>query len=715
MSIAPRVALSQEFLLRLGKLPSAVHARIVKWALKFQQDPMSPGINYETIKAARDPNLRSVRIDQDWRGIVFKPDKGDLYILLHVDHHDEAYRWAERRKMAVNPITGALQLVSLEAVEALTPEAAVEVNTVATAGGAAGEGGVAGVGESVGVAAGDAAPGAGETSREACAEPLFAAVTDQALVQMGTPVELLPLVRRVRSEAELDAIQADLPVEAYEGLFLVAAGDTVSQVLNERETRVDRSYAADDFAAALDSAESQSRFVVVTNDAEMAAILNAPLAQWRVFLHPVQRKLAVGDRSGPVRILGGAGTGKTVLALHRAKWLAKNRTPDGQKVLFTTFTRNLALDVEQNLKSLFLDDPDLAKVEVCSLDRWVHRFLRQRNYQHKIIYKRDTEAWERALQVASPEAGLEETFYAEEWEQIIAAQGLQSLDEYRRSSRVGRKSILSRSKRDLVWPVFEEYRAQLSAKRLKDVDDAYRDAAQLLAEEKGAAYSAVVVDETQDFGPQALRLIRAIVPPGRNDLFFVGDGHQRIYSKHKAVLGRCGIDIRGRSRKLYLNYRTTDEIRQLAVALLEGREIDDLDGGSDDNRRYKSLSHGPAPEVLESCNVDEAVGLAVERIAAWAAEPEPPTICVMAPTRSLRDEIARALGKKGIETTTIEPDSIDSAESSAVRVSTMHRAKGLEFDRVAVLANSTGADNENLAQLVYVSLTRAKSHALLIR
>jgi len=715
MSIEPRVALSQEFLLRLGKLPSAVHARIVKWALKFQQDPMSPGINYETIKAARDPNLRSVRIDQDWRGIVFKPDKGDLYILLHVDHHDEAYRWAERRKMAVNPVTGALQLVSLEAVEALAPETSARSTGTAAVGGITGEDGVADREAPVEAVADGVATNTNAALGEGLSEPLFAAVTDQALVQLGTPVELLPLVRCVRSEKELDAIQAELPVEAYEGLFLVAAGDTVAQVLNERETRVDRSYAADDFVAALDSAESLSRFVVVTNDAEMAAILNAPLAQWRVFLHPVQRKLAIGDRSGPVRILGGAGTGKTVLALHRAKWLAKNRTPKGQKVLFTTFTRNLALDVEQNLKSLFLDDPDLSQVEVCSLDRWVHRFLRQRNYEHKIVYKRDTEAWERALQVASPDADLDENFYAEEWDQVIATQGVQSLDEYRRSSRVGRKSILSRSKRDLVWPVFEEYRAQLSAKRMKDVDDAYRDAALLLSEEGGTAYSAVVVDETQDFGPQALRLIRAIVPPGRNDLFFVGDGHQRIYSKHKAVLGRCGIDIRGRSRKLYINYRTTDEIRQLAVALLEGREIDDLDGGSDDNRRYKSLSHGPVPEVLESGNADEAIRLAVERIAGWVAEPKSPTICVMAPTLRLRDEVAHALGEKGIDTTTIEADSVDSAESAAVRVSTMHRAKGLEFDRVAVLAHSANAGNDDLAKLIYVSLTRAKSAALLIR
>ena len=161
----------------------------------------------------------------------------------------------------------------------------------------------------------------------------------------------LPALRACMA-AGVDAMQPMLPVEAYEGLFLVAAGDTVTQVLVSRETRVDKVVDTTDYAAALSTPESQARFVVVSDDETMAAILNAPLAQWRVFLHPTQQKLAVGDRSGPVRVLGGAGTGKTVLAMHRAKWLAENRTGDGQKVLFTTFTRNLAADIEQNLKTL---------------------------------------------------------------------------------------------------------------------------------------------------------------------------------------------------------------------------------------------------------------------------------------------------------------------------------------------------------------------------
>jgi superfamily I DNA/RNA helicase len=444
---------------------------------------------------------------------------------------------------------------------------------------------------------------------------------------------------------------------------------------------------------------------------------NAPLAQWRVFLHPQQRKLAVGDRGGPVRILGGAGTGKTVLALHRARWLAKQRCPAGQKVLVTTYTRNLATDIEQNLKSLFLDDPDFQRIEVCNLDRWVHRFLHQRRYGHRIIYERDAEAWGRALETRDRSLGLEPEFYAAEWDQLVAPQGLRTLDDYRKASRVGRHGVLNRSRRDAVWPVFEEYRAQLSARQLKQVDDAYGDTASLLRSEReqGAAnpYAAIVIDETQDFGAQALRLLRALVPEGPNDLYFVGDGHQRIYPRHRAVLGRCGIDIRGRARKLYLNYRTTEEIRRLAVGLLEGRDIDDLDGGSDDNRRYKSLSHGAVPERISATESAEACRIAVARAVDWVRESgNPPSICVIVPTKHERDRIARDLGALGIEARVVEADTADTGDPRAVRVATMHRAKGLEFDRVIVLDPATATAES--AALCYVALTRARAVALLV-
>lgn len=240
------------------------------------------------------------------------------------------------------------------------------------------------------------------------------------------------------------------------------------------------------------------------------------------------------------------------------------------------------------------------------------------------------------------------------------------------------------------------------------------------SETPGLAYSAIVIDETQDFGPQALRLLRAMVPAGANDLFFVGDGHQRIYSRHRAAMSQCGIDIRGRSRKLYINCRTTDEIRRQAVALLEGVEIDDLDDGHDENRRYRSLSHGPAPEVIR-VNGLEAAHKEVHRfLTQWGngLDGEPMSFCVVAPTEKTRDALAQQLESTGTRTIAITAQSAHTTSGQAIQVATMHRAKGLEFDCVAVVApkrflNAPGTVG-NERQLLYVAMTRAKRGAVLV-
>ncbi|MFM7012137.1 MAG: UvrD-helicase domain-containing protein [Betaproteobacteria bacterium] len=703
MSLKPKVALSQDFLLNLSRLPSGIQTKVMRWAVKFQADPTSSGINYEKIHSASDPGMRSVRIEGDWRGIVFKPDQGDVYVLLHVNKHDEAYRWAERRKLIINPVTGAMQMVFV-AEAAVAPSgshvaaAAVEQNRTAE-------------------------PAPIESV------PFTHGATDHELMGLGVPPEMLDRVKGLRNEADLDELQAMLPVEAYEGLFLMAAGDTASQILSDRETRVDRKVDTSDFAAAIETPESRARFVVVDDEA-LIAIMNAPLAQWRVFLHPSQQKLATGKRSGPVRVLGGAGTGKTVVALHRAKWLAENATPSGKKVLFTTFTRNLAIDIEDNLKTL-CGVETLSRIEVKNLDAWVHGFMRSRKLEHRIVYNRNEDgaqqAWQLALSVKDGSLDLTDKFYEEELEQVVLAQGVRTRDDYRVARRTGRGVVLSRSKRDAIWPVFEEYRAQLAVRKLKEVDDAYADVAELILKEREDAskamanYSAIVIDETQDLGPQALRLIRAMVEPGENDLFFVGDGHQRIYSRNKAAMSKCGIDIRGRSKKLYLNYRTTDEIRRQAVALLEGCEVDDLDDGHDETRRYKSLSHGPVPEVLNFGTMDEVLPVLLDRLKSWRAQAIPDdheTACVIASSKKQRDAIGAFLERNGLQTQTIDENQNAGVATDRVFLATMHRAKGLEFDRVAVVAPKSYLgdlrDTENHRKLMYVAVSRAKRESAIL-
>ncbi|BCG47907.1 Putative DNA helicase [Citrifermentans bremense] len=670
-----KIIVSNDVIKGMTRLPNSVQTKALEFMLKFQTDPRSPGINYERINAARDKNLRSVRIDQAYRGIIFQAPRDNVFIWLHVDKHDDAYAWAEKHKMSINPVNGALTLTNLTFVEETVKRSVAPAPTQPN--------------------------------------PLFEDLSDRDLMALGVPEEMLPAVRTLRSEGDLDALQPELPVEAYEGLFLVLAGDTVSSILASRETRVDRDIDTEDYAAAAERDESRSRFYVVEGENDLQEILSAPLEQWRVFLHPTQRRLATRNFNGPSRILGGAGTGKTVLAMHRAKHLAGTLVGTEKKLLFTTFTTNLALDIEDGLKSICTDE-QLRHIEIINLDALVYRLLKAKRYEHEIAFDFEAKCqplWEAVMVDFDPSLGVSSNYVREEFEQVVLAQGLTTRDAYREAPRKGRGSILSRQKRDALWEIFENYRLQLSTKGLKEPDDAYRDACTLLSDEESAPYAHAVIDETQDFGPQALRLIRALVQPGANDLLFVGDGHQRIYAKNRATMSSCGIDIRGRARKLYLNYRTTEEIRLEAISLLEGVEVDDLDGGCDEIVRYKSLLHGPKPDRIQGASM-ESIHEGVEEFIREALKDNQDTkIGVMANTTRLRDQLATHIREAGYKVATVNHRERLSRKDAQIFAMTLHRAKGLEFDAVVIAVNKEM--NQDMRKLVYVGMTRAKRMARL--
>ena len=699
------MAMSSDFLGAFARLPASQQRSVRTLITRFNADSTASGLNYERIQGARDRKLRSLRIDGSYRAIVSKPERGNIHILLWADRHDEAYEWAKRHRCDINPQTGAIQVYEPESGAPAELPAAHDEHS-------ADIGGPAGL-----VEASDTHPRA------------FQDLRDRQLARLGVPTAMLAEVRSVRDEAGLDAMQARLPVEAYDALFLYLAGETYEQLVADREApeRVD----TNDFASALDRAESRSRFFVAEDDLALEAMLNAPLEHWRVFLHPTQRRLVERHWNGPVRILGGAGTGKTVAAMHRARWLARS-LPDG-RILFTTFARNLATDIENNLRSICSPD-EMNRIEVTNLDRWVVRFLRGKRYEFQVQFGRNQEAWQRALDLKPPEPGLSDYFYEDEWEQVIQAKGVVSEQQYRHVSRVGRGTRLDRGARVRVWPVFEEYRAQLAERGLKEVDDAYRDAAALLRDDgAGSGYAAVVVDEAQDMGAQAFSLIRSIAPAGRDDLFIAGDGHQRIYGRNRVVMGRCGIDIRGRSRKLRLNYRTTEETRRWATRLLAGRDIDDLDGGSDDNRGITSLTRGPEPVLKRFDSRKEQSEFLVSYLSALQARGEALRgVCIVARTTGERDAIKQHLDTQDVEAELIERDTTDDGARVGVRLATMHRVKGLEFDRVVMASMNEGlvplsaaiesgsddtaresAETEERS-LVYVAATRAKKELLVL-
>ena len=689
-----KIAISNDVFPCMVRMPPKIQPKVSKFITQFQANPTASGINYEKIRDAKDKRMRSVRIDQDYRGIVLKPEQGNIYMLLWLDKHDAAYDWARRHKVNINADTGTLQVFVAEQEDSQQED---QPDT-----------GAQGV------------PGA------------FDELKDRELLRLGVPEEQLALVRSVRNEYELDRVEHRLPREAYEGLFMYMAGSRYDEIINEREQVAPDTIDTNDFEAALQRASSQARFVVVEDELELQRMLNAPLDLWRVFLHPSQRKMATGHKNGAVRVLGGAGTGKTVVAMHRAKWLAEHLPPD-KKVLFTTFTRNLALDIEQNLSSICT--PELMeKIEVINLDQWVSRFLRQRNYDYQIEYRSNNENWKKALDLAPAELGLPDAFYRDEWEKVVQPQSIETLDDYKRARRTGRGTRLNRLERVKIWPVFAEYRHLLTQAGKCEVDDAYRDAAALIQHDRtGLPYASIVVDEAQDMGTQAFRLIRQIVPEGPNDIFIVGDGHQRIYGRNKVVLGQCGINIRGRARKLKINYRTTDEIRRWAVNLLEGLPVDDLDGGTDDNKGYKSLVHGEAPQLEHFSSASEQDKFVADLLAQRKREGMSlGEICIVARIKRELERLEGVLHAAGIPYYVLNPSSSDQENKGAVRLGTMHRVKGLEFDEMilvglnkgivplAIAVDSKGdvvekrqVELEERA-LLYVAITRAKKRAMLL-
>lgn len=686
-----RVGFSDAFFGALTKLQPNIQAKVNQLVLKFQTNPKSPGLNFEKLNAVKDKNMRSIRVDQAYRVILSAPEEGNVYLFLWVDHHDKAYDWASSHQCKVNPNTGSIQLYSTQTEVTKFDVAASEK-----------------------------------------LKALFDDLKDRQLLKLGVPDEQLELVRGIKSEIDLDRAQDLLPREAYEALFFYFAGESYESILLERELQEAETFDTANFTEALDRLQSMARFVVPENETELSEMLNASVEKWRVFLHPSQRKLANGVKNGAVRVLGGAGTGKTVVAMHRAKWLANNVASEDCKVLFTTFTKNLAVDINKNLESI-CDEQAKKNIEVINLDQWVQRFLRKHSYDYEVIFDESVlkEFWKKALSEKPSEIAFSDSFFKEEWQRVIQPQGIKTLNDYKKASRIGRGTRLNREQRLAIWPVFEECRHQLNRARFKEVDDAYRDAAELIKSQNiELPYCAVVVDEAQDMGTQAFNLLRAIVPEGKNDLFIVGDAHQRIYGRNKVVLGKCGINIRGRSRKLKINYRTTDEIRRWAIGLLEGRDIDDLDGGEDSNSIYKSLTHGEAPVIERFETPDDQAGY----IKALLDESEDPSShsCVAARTKKEVLDIKKRLEKLGLKTSVIEPSEPDSLDIDAVKLATVHRVKGLEFDQVILASANDGliplefalkdkadaiskedADTEERS-LVYVAITRARKSAFVL-
>jgi mRNA-degrading endonuclease RelE of RelBE toxin-antitoxin system len=656
----------------LANLDAQSQGLVKQKAFDFQSNPSTPGFQLHRVDAAKDKNFWSIRVNSDIRVIVHRTK--DSVALCYVDHHDAAYAWAEVRRLEVHPQTGAAQFVEVrERIEEVVKQVVREVETEA---------------------------------------PIFAQHDEKYLLALGVPPTWLMAVRTVGSKG-FERLAEHLPAEAYERLFALACGDPVP---TPEPAKPD----VGPFA----HPDAQRRFRVLDDQEELRRALDFPWERWVVFLHPAQR--AVVDRrfSGAAKVYGGAGTGKSVVAMHRAVRLA--RQADGP-VLLTSYSKTLAIRLDQAIGYL-LPREDSARAHLTvrhlhsvAVERWT-------GGGGKTFIAAKQEDVARALEAGLRSAGgggeFAVPFLRSEWDAIVDPWGIATWPDYKAFSRAGRATPLGAKQRLQMWKIFEGARAELRAMGKRTWSQLCHEVARDIGT---APYRHVIADEVQDFGPAELTLLRALVKPSPDDLIVCGDAGQRIFVR-PITLSSVGIDVRGRSSRLRVNYRTTDQIRAFADRLLP--KVDEGDG-VDSERRTVSLLQGLEPHIVAHRTIDaEIAGLADWVRGLQGDGYRPGEICILARSEAiLRERAEPALRKLSLVPHPLREDTPPAVKD--VAIGTMHRAKGLEFKAVAVIgcdydvlpaayvlreqADDADRDEsiEQERQLLYVAVTRARERLLL--
>lgn len=644
----PTLVFAKDFLDDFVKLEPQVRQKVRELPDKFE-DATHSGVHLEKLTGSKDDRVRTVRVDQFWRGVVVRLGEG-RYALLRVLGHDDANEWAVRQKFGVNPVTGLVEILDV-------PTVAGKVDAITT-------------------------------EPDPKEDGLFADRRDRDFTSLGVDEELVPVLRRISDEAELYAIASYLPPAQADAVLLLADGKTPEEVWAELSQDYDitgEEVDTEDIDTALDQPGTKSSFIVTTTDAELVELLSGDFEAWRTFLHPAQRSMAYkGTYNGPAKVTGGAGTGKTVVAMHRARFLAQQLLGAGEntsKILVATFTNSLADNLDRTLRSFCTPD-EYRRLHVSTVDSLASQVLQSAKSSARPITSEQLSdiAEQAAVMAALDDHGFDARFLLSEWEEVILARRIANLAEYATSPRPGRGSRLPRAQRKTVWAGVEyltdelEHRGQATFLQLAD------SAADVLAGRTSKPYAHVVVDEAQDLHPAQWRLLREAVKPGANDLFIVGDAHQRIYD-HRVSLSSLGIETRGRSRRLKINYRTSQQILGWALGILTGEKIDDLDGDIESQVGYRSALDGPVPTIEQFSSAAEEADFVVAQVEEWLEEGiAPSSIGVTARTRNLVQPIKDRLSSSDIEWTDLSSQS----KSRHVQVGTMHSCKGLEFARLVV-------------------------------
>lgn len=665
----------------LFALPKKIQTKVVNFQRKFRECTTANGMHLEPIAQFNDASMRTARIDDNYRAVIGLID--DNAYLLYVGTHENAYNWGIRKKLVWNDHTQACQLVTIHQIS----ETIVKT--------------------------------------EECEEIYpYAYVLDEQWLKIGVPEELIAQVKLIKSLDDLELLEEYLPTDAFENIYNLLDGENINDIIAEIENGQ-----AKENEDQLLSNNNKRRFVELTDDDALQRILDNDMDKWQLFLHPSQQKLVDADYKGTMKVSGGAGTGKTVAALHRLKHLSGN--PEA-KILFTTYTRTLRENLEELVKKMGINR---SRCTLSNIDQVLIETARQYNIKdgYKILdYSGDEESlklWREILETEVTE--FDEKFLYDEYIDVIVYFGNTDVKSYMMQQRVGRTKALSRKQRIEIWKLVEKYIELKQERKVVDRLELFNETTRYLNDNNIRPYTNVIADEFQDFSNPELKFLRALVAEVRNDLFLTGDPMQRIYSGRKINFGAAGINVRGvRSRRLKINYRTTEPIKKVAVSVIKGITFEDMDGGTESMNGYVSLIHGGEKPIYKIVgNATDEVTQTVE----WVNECinnqiNANDICIAAPSTGLMKELQSYLHTNGIAYKVLKGTSKQGA-SNGISLCTLHSLKGLEFKVVVLIGINernipskvtegypfTGMDaldkKEFLSSkrsLLYVAITRAR-------